>query len=70
MPSQPPESVKKELSAGDVGVVVSTLRPAGKAQFGDWIVDVVAQAEFLDKGAEIEIIEIHGNKVVVKAKEE
>jgi membrane-bound serine protease (ClpP class) len=46
--------------------VVSTLRPTGKAKFGDSIVDVVAEAEFLDKGSKVEIIEIHGNKVVVK----
>ena len=31
--------------------------------------DVVAEAEFLDKGANVEIIEIHGNRVVVKAVE-
>jgi membrane-bound serine protease (ClpP class) len=47
--------------------VVSILRPTGKAKFGDAIVDVVAEAEFLDKGTKVEIIEIHGNRVVVKA---
>jgi membrane-bound serine protease (ClpP class) len=56
------ESVK----IGDVGQVVSILRPTGKAKFGDSIVDVVAEAEFLDKGTQVEIIKIHGNRVVVK----
>ncbi len=28
--------------------------------------DVVAEAEFLDTGTKVEIIEIHGNRVVVK----
>ena len=55
------------VSTGDIGEVVSILRPTGKARFGDAIVDVVAEAEFLDKGAKVEIIEIHGNRVVVKA---
>jgi membrane-bound ClpP family serine protease len=27
----------------------------------------VAEAEFLDKGTKVEIIEIHGNRVVVRA---
>jgi membrane-bound ClpP family serine protease len=47
--------------------VKSKLRPTGKAQFGDAIVDVVAEGEFLEAGTAVEIIEIHGNRVVVKA---
>jgi membrane-bound serine protease (ClpP class) len=46
--------------------VVSTLRPTGKARFGEVMVDVVAEAEFLDKGTKVQIIEMHGNRVVVK----
>ncbi|MHC4396267.1 MAG: NfeD family protein [Planctomycetota bacterium] len=62
----PPESETTGVNVGDVGVVVSTLRPTGKAKFGDAIVNVVAVAEFLDKGTEVEIIEIRGNRVVVR----
>ena len=62
----PPESRATGVNVGDLGEVVSTLRPTGKARFGDAIVDVVAGAEFIDKGAKVEIIEIHGNRVVVK----
>ena len=58
------------VKVGDIGEVVSTLRPAGKGKFGQAIVDCVAVAEFLDKGARIEIIEIHGNRVVVRAMED
>ncbi|RKY23427.1 MAG: hypothetical protein DRP62_05905 [Planctomycetota bacterium] len=64
----PPESEAINVNIGDIGTVVSTLRPTGKAKFGDAMIDVVANAEFLDKGTEVEIIEIHGNRVVVKAK--
>jgi len=63
----PPEHETIGVNVGDIGDVVSILRPTGKARFGDAIVDVVAEAEFLDKGAKVEIIEIHGNRVVVKA---
>ena len=62
----PPESETEAVNIGDVGEVVSTLRPTGKVKFGDCIVDCAAEAEFLDKGTKVEIIEIHGNRVVVK----
>jgi membrane-bound serine protease (ClpP class) len=65
-----PESQITNVGVGDTGEVVSTLRPTGKARFADAIVDVVAEAEFLDKGTNVEIIEVHGNRVVVKAVEE
>ena len=66
----PPSSETISVKVGDMGEVISTLRPAGKATFGEAIVDCVAVAEFLDKGARIEIIEIHGNRVVVRAMED
>jgi membrane-bound serine protease (ClpP class) len=62
----PPESKTVSVNLGDAGEVVSILRPTGKAKFGDAIVDVVAEAEFLQTGTKVEIIEIHGNRVVVK----
>ena len=62
----PPESKSMAVKIGDVGEVVSTLRPTGRAKFAEAIVDVVAEAEFLDEGVSVEIIEIHGNRVVVK----
>ncbi|UCC98327.1 MAG: hypothetical protein JSW66_00235 [Phycisphaerales bacterium] len=65
-----PETQTTDVQLGDTGKVISTLRPTGKAQFGDAIVDVVAEAEFLDKGTRVGIIEIHGNRVVVKALKE
>lgn len=62
----PPESRATGVRIGDIGEVVSTLRPTGKARFADAVVDVVATAEFLEEGTKVEIIEIHGNRVVVK----
>ncbi len=54
------------VKVGDIGEVTSILRPAGKAKFADAIVDVIAHAEFLGKCTKIEVIEIHGNRVIVK----
>lgn len=64
----PPEGVQRGVQIGDLGEVTSKLRPAGKARFGDAIVDVVATAEFIDIGTPVEIIEIHGNRVVVRSR--
>jgi len=62
----PPDSEKRTVAVGDIGQVVSTLRPIGTARFGDAIVNVVAESEFLDKGTKVEIMKIHGNRVVVR----
>jgi membrane-bound serine protease (ClpP class) len=54
------------LAPGDHGVASSHLRPAGKAQFGDRYVDVVADGDFIDKGTPIQIVEISGRRVIVE----
>ncbi len=60
------EGENSNLSTGDIGEVISTLRPAGKARFGDAIVDVVAEGDFVNIGTKVEIVSINGNRVVVK----
>jgi membrane-bound serine protease (ClpP class) len=65
----PADSLESTPQIGAVGEAISPLRPAGKARFGDAVVDVVATAEFVARGAQVEIIEIHGNRVVVKRAE-
>lgn len=65
----PPERAPVSVTVGDIGKVTSKLRPAGRARFGAAVVDVVAAGEFLDVGTEVEIIEIHGNRVVVRRAE-
>jgi len=62
----PAESIKVTLKAGDTGEAMSRLRPAGKAKFADAVVDVVAEGAFVDKGAKVTIIEVRGNRVVVR----
>ncbi len=64
----PPEGRKEGVSVGDAGVVTAPLRPIGSARFGDMVVDVVAEGQYLENGEEVEIIQIHGNRVVVKGK--
>jgi membrane-bound serine protease (ClpP class) len=65
----PPESGTVAVDIGDIGQVISTLRPTGKVKFGDCVVDCVAEGAFLKKGRKVKIIEVHGNRVVVKEAE-
>jgi membrane-bound serine protease (ClpP class) len=64
--SAPTGTKPHNLQAGMKGKAIYNLHPTGKAEFENAIVDVVAQGEFIDKGVEVEITEIHGNRVVVK----
>lgn len=58
---QDPELISKQ------GVAMSTLRPAGRAQIDGRLVDVVSEGEFINPGTPIEVIEVAGNKVVVRS---
>ena len=51
---------------GDVGMVESPLRPAGKVRFGSELVDVVTEGDLVDPGTEVQVIERRGNRVVVR----
>jgi membrane-bound ClpP family serine protease len=51
---------------GAMGVAATPLRPAGKAQIGDDFLDVVAEGDYVEPGKRVQIIEIEGNRIVVK----
>jgi membrane-bound ClpP family serine protease len=67
-PEPPAETVRAELAAllGAIGVAATPLRPAGKVQFGEQFVDVVAEGSFVQPGTRVQVVEIEGNRVVVK----
>jgi membrane-bound ClpP family serine protease len=52
---------------GADGQTTTPLTPAGKARFGDRLVDVVASGEFLERGTRVRVVEAYGNRVVVKS---
>ncbi len=66
----PPEAGQIEIKIGQTGEALSRLRPAGKAKFAQAVVDVVSEGAFIDKGAKVTIIEVTGNRVVVRATEQ
>jgi membrane-bound ClpP family serine protease len=51
---------------GAIGEAATTLRPAGMARFGDDYLDVVAEGSFVNAGKRVQVIEIEGNRIVVK----
>lgn len=55
----------KGLKVGDRGIVTTSLRPSGKAEIDGEIHDVIAEGEFMEKGAKVAVLEIKGNRVVV-----
>jgi membrane-bound serine protease (ClpP class) len=50
------------------GVADTALRPTGKALVDGRRLDVVSEGDFIEQGAAIEIIEVAGKRVVVRAK--
>lgn len=55
------------LSPGSRGVALSILRPSGKAQFAEQIVDVITQGEFIAPNTPITVVQSDGMRVIVKA---
>lgn len=51
---------------GAIGTSATPLRPAGKSQFGEEYLDVVAEGGFIQAGTRVQIVEIEGNRIVVK----
>jgi membrane-bound serine protease (ClpP class) len=58
-----------KLAVGDRGVALTFLRPAGKAKFNSNMYDVLTDGEFIEKGSDILVQKISGNKIIVACKE-
>lgn len=63
---RPPDPYGNLARVGDIGVAEGVLRPAGKARFGQVLVDVVTEGEFIAPSARVEVVERQGNRVVVR----
>jgi membrane-bound serine protease (ClpP class) len=51
---------------GDIGVVTADLRPGGQARFGQEIVDVCSQGEYVEAGRKVQVIRREGLRIVVR----
>ena len=54
------------VQPGDIGMAASTLRPSGKATFGDLFLDVVSDGGYIDHGMPIEVIRVAGRRIIVR----
>ncbi len=52
---------------GRQGVATTQLTPSGKARFDGQLVDVMADGEVIERGAEVVVTAVHGNYLVVRS---
>jgi membrane-bound serine protease (ClpP class) len=52
--------------AGQTGETLTPLRPSGRARFGERIVDVVSEGNFIARGTPVAVLEVVGSRVVVQ----
>jgi len=57
----------QRMRLGQVGEAVSVLRPGGKAQFGEDIIDVMTQGEMIAKGSRVRVIGHSGTEAIVES---
>ncbi|MGB0716425.1 MAG: NfeD family protein, partial [Phycisphaerae bacterium] len=62
----PDDTYRGAARVGDIGTAQTPLRPAGKATFGNVLVDVMSEGDFIDSNASVEVVERQGNVVVVR----
>jgi len=67
MQKSTPAFFEPRVRVGEEGVARTILRPAGKAEFGAALIDVVTDGEFLDRGAKVRVAMVEGDRVVVEA---
>ena len=60
------EESKHNLWKGDTGVTLSTLRPTGKAEFKDLVVEVSTLGPYIEVGTKVRIIDVQPNKILVE----
>ena len=51
---------------GRRGTAVTVLRPVGKAEIDEQVIVVETQGEYLESGCSIEVVQVDGNRIVVK----
>lgn len=56
------------VEIGDIGKTISTLKPVGKAEFGDQTLEVTALAGYVSENETVEVVRIESNKIVVNTK--
>jgi membrane-bound ClpP family serine protease len=61
--------VHLEYLVGKRGLTLTQLTPSGKARFGDVRVDVISEGDVVPPGADVVVVEVRGNEVLVRPME-
>lgn len=56
----------QRVAIGQTGTAVSPLRPGGRIQVDDMLVDVVSEGDYIDAGQSVRVIAKQGTRVVVR----
>ena len=59
-------SPESSVKVGDTGVAMTHLRPAGKAELGYIVADVMSDGEFIERGSLIKVISVNGGRITVR----
>jgi membrane-bound serine protease (ClpP class) len=51
---------------GETGRTTTVLRPSGKARFGELLIDVTADGFFIEPDSLVEVVDVQGQRVIVK----
>lgn len=58
-----PDTWEKFL--GQEGMTTTILRPAGRARFGEELLDVVTEGEFIPAGEKVKVVKVEGNRIII-----
>ena len=63
------EMVSWDHLLGETGLTATALVPAGKVRIGHKLLDVISDGDMIEKGIPVSIVEVKGNRVVVRSVE-
>lgn len=63
---QPEEKEEREALLGREGETLTVLNPAGIAEFDGVRLNVVSEASYMAKGTRVKVIQVEGNRIVVR----
>ena len=61
------EGMTLTLTVGDTGITTSTLRPSGKADFNNTIVEVRTRGNYLEQQTAVKIVQIDAQQILVES---
>ena len=61
-----PDTLRLKEMLGEVGVVVSTLRPVGMCNFSGQRLECVAESGYVDKGKKVKVIKTESTQLTVR----